>query len=97
MPLEPFTANLAQGEGPRRYVRLEAVLKFSKSSKEEEFKAKQPQIRDAIISILNAKRPEDLLKQEGKEFLKEEIKAAVNSFLLDGNVEDIFYVGLQIN
>lgn len=97
LPLAGFTANLAQGDGPRRYVRLDAVLKFSKDSKETEFKTRQPQIRDVIISILNAKRPEDLLKLEGKEYLKEEIKASINSFLVDGHVIDVYYVGFQIN
>lgn len=96
-PLEGFTANLAQGDGPRRFVRLNAVLKFSSDSKEAEFKARKPQIRDTIISILNAKRPEDLLKKEGKTYLKEEIKAAINSFLIDGKIDDIYYVGFQIN
>lgn len=97
LPLDGFTANLAQGDGPRRFVRLNTVLKFSKESKEEEFKARKPQIRDSIISILNAKRPSDLLKREGKEYLKEEIKSAINSFLVDGKVIDVFYVGFQIN
>lgn len=96
-PLEGFTANLAQGDGPRRFVRLTAVLKFSKQSNEEEFKARKPQIRDTIISTLNSKRPEDLLKLEGKNFLKEELKSAINSFLVDGHIIDIFYVGFQIN
>ena len=96
-PLDGFTANLAQGDGPRRYLRLRAVLKFGKNSSEEEFKARKPQIRDTIISIINSKRPEDLLKLEGKNFLKEEIKAAINSFLIDGKVVDVYYVSFQIN
>ncbi|OUR98643.1 hypothetical protein A9Q84_04295 [Halobacteriovorax marinus] len=96
-PLDNFTANLAQGDGPRRFVRLNAVLKFNKDSSEEEFKARKPQVRDTIISILNSKRAEDLLKIEGKNYLKEEIKAAINSFLVDGKVIDVFYVSFQIN
>jgi flagellar FliL protein len=96
-PLDNFTANLAQGDGPRRFVRLNAVLKFNKESSEEEFKARKPQIRDTIISILNSKRAEDLLKSEGKSYLKEEVKAAINSFLVDGKVIDVFYVSFQIN
>ncbi|WP_372652495.1 flagellar basal body-associated protein FliL [Halobacteriovorax sp.] len=96
-PLDNFTANLAQGDGPRRFVRLNAVLKFNRDSSEEEFKARKPQIRDTIISILNSKRAEDLLKVEGKNYLKEEIKAAINSFLVDGKVIDVFYVSFQIN
>lgn len=97
LPLKGFTVNLAQGDGPRRFVRLDAVLKFSKDSKKEEFDARTPQIRDTIISILNSKRPADLLKKEGKSYLKEEIKSAVNAFLVDGQVIDIYYVGFQIN
>lgn len=96
-PLEPFTANLAQGDGPKRYIRVSMVLKFTNDTKKEEVDARKPQISDVIISMLNAKKPEDLLKKEGKEYLKEEIKNAVNSFLIDGHLEDIFYVGFQIN
>lgn len=97
LSLDSFTVNLAQGEGPRRYVRLDAVLKLSDDANAPEFEARKPQIRDTIISILNTKRPDDLLKKEGKSYLKEEIKASVNSFLIDGRVEDIYYISFQIN
>lgn len=98
LPLDSFTVNLAQTDGgPRRYVRLDAVLKMSDDAKVAEFEARKPQIRDTIISILNTKRADDLLKKEGKSYLKEEIKASINSFLVDGRVEDIFYLSFQIN
>lgn len=97
LPLDSFTVNLAQGEGPRRYVRLDAVLKMSEDAKAPEFEARKPQIRDTIISILNTKRADDLLKKEGKSVLKEEIKSSINSFLVDGRVEDIYYISFQIN
>ena len=96
-PLQSFSANLAQGDGPRRFIRLEPVLKFSADAKDEELEARKPQIRDKIISILNSKRPEDLLKPEGKVYLKEEIKSAINSFLINGRAVDVYYVGFQIN
>ena len=96
-PLEPFTANLAQGDGPKRYIRISLVMKFTNDTKKEEVDARKPQISDVIISMLNAKKPEELLKKEGKEYLKEEIKNAINNFLIDGHLEDIFYVGFQIN
>lgn len=95
--LETFTVNLAQGDGPRRYARLNAVLKLSEDSELSEVEARKPQIRDAIIGILNSKRPEDILKRDGKLYLKEQIKSAINSFLIDANVVDIFYVGFQVN
>lgn len=97
IPLSTFTVNLAQGDGPRRYVRLNAVLKMDENSELTEVEARKPQIRDTIISILNSKRPEDILKRDGKLYLKEQIKSAINSFLVDGKVVDVFYVGFQIN
>jgi flagellar protein FliL len=96
-PLDGFTANLAQGDGARRFARINLVLKFSKESNEEEFKRRKAQIRDSVITILNSKRPEDLLSVQGKGFLKEEIKSAINAFLVDGNVIDVFYVSFNIN
>lgn len=96
-PLDPFTANLAPGDGPRRFIRISLVLKFNKEAKKEEVDARKPQISDTIISMLNAKKPEELLKKEGKDYLKEELKSSINSFLVDGQVVDIFYVGFQIN
>ena len=92
-----FTVNLAQGDGPRRYVRLNAVLKLNEGAEVSEVEARKPQIRDTIIGILNSKRPEDILKRDGKLYLKQEIKSAINSFLIDGKVIDIFYVGFQVN
>jgi len=96
-PLDPFAVNLAQGDGPRRYLRLNTVLRFTEDAKKEELNSRKPQIRDTIINILNAKRPEDLLKKEGKIYLKEEIKAAINSYLMNGKLDEVFYTGFQIN
>ena len=95
--LDPFTANLAQGDGPRRYLRLKVVLRFSKTSSEEEFRSRKAQIRDTVITIINAKRPTDVLKLEGKNNLKEELKAAINTYLIDGSVIDIYYTQFQVN
>lgn len=95
--LDTFTVNLAQGDGPRRYVRLNTVLKMSEDSELTEIQSRKPQIRDTIIGILNSKRPEDLLKRDGKLYLKEQIRSAINAYLIEGKVEDIYYVGFQIN
>lgn len=95
--LESFTVNLAQGDGPRRYVRMNAVLKMSEDSELTEVESRKPQIRDTIIGILNSKKPEDILKRDGKLYLKEQIKSAINAYLVDGSVVDVFYVGFQIN
>ena len=76
---------------------MDAVLKFDSNHNKKEFEARMPQIRDVIISLLNSKRPRDLLDQNGKKFLKEEIKSSINNFIINGNVLDVYYVGFQIN
>jgi flagellar FliL protein len=91
-----FVANLAQGDGPRRFLSLGITLKLSTDSKDEEIVQRMPQIKDAVISIINAKRPEDLMQAQGKHVLKEEIKASINSFLINGSVVDIYYTEFQI-
>ena len=96
-PLDPFTANLSQSSGPQRFIRIGLVLKFSKETKKEEVDTRKPQINDTIISMLNSKKPEELLKKEGKDYLREEIKTSINNFMTDGQVVDIYYVNFQIN
>lgn len=97
LKLDGFTANLAQGDGPRRFIRLNIFLKFTANSDEQEYTSRVPQIRDSVIGILNSKRPEDLMALEGKNFLKNEIKSAINGFLINGDVIDVYYVSFQIN
>ena len=72
-------------------------MKFSKTSKEDEFRGRKAQIRDTIITLINAKRSKDILKLDGKNSLKEEIKASINTFLIDGSVIDIYYIDFQVN
>jgi len=95
--LLPFTANLAQGDGPRRYIRTQIFLKTTKESDKAELDQKVPLMRDKVITLLNTKRPEDLLTQEGKTFLKEEVKSGINSFLTHSEIIDVFYVSFQVN
>ncbi len=97
LTLDSFTVNLASTDGPRRYVSMDAVLKMSDDAKAPEFEARKPQIRNSIIDILNTKRSEDLLKKEGKSYLKDEIKSSINSYLVDGQVEDVYFIRFQIN
>ncbi len=95
--LDRFMVNLAPSDGVKKYLRMSVVLKFSKDSNEKEFKMRRPQMVDAIISILNAKKAEDLLNREGKDYLKHEIKSSINSFLSEGRLLDLYYVSFQIN
>lgn len=85
-----FTANLS-GPGTSHYVRLNVNLELDKVLEEEEMKKRQAQIRDKVITLLNSKRPQDLQTSDGRGFLKEEIKTAVNAFLQTGKVNGVYF------
>ncbi|RMG40301.1 MAG: flagellar basal body protein FliL [Candidatus Dadabacteria bacterium] len=54
---------------------------------------KEPQIRDAVIRVLSSKTAEEVLTQEGKEALKEELIEAINEAtgLDEGPVVNIYF------
>lgn len=85
-----FTANLS-GPGTGHYIKVSVNLKLDQLLSEHEVKKRQPQIRDKIIFILNSKSPKDLQASDGRSFLKEEIKAAINGLLDTGKVEAVYF------
>jgi flagellar protein FliL len=105
-----MTANLAPGDGPRRFLTIAMVLDFetrSGVSPEEkaaqtqrmqaEVEARNPQLKDSVIRILNTKRAEDLLTADGKNYLKQEFLGAINPIMSqDTKVRDIYYTQFQV-
>ena len=64
---------------------------------QEDFKVKAPKIRDAIINILNSKKPSDVASTEGREALKNEVIKVSNSLLAKGKVKSIFFTNFVIS
>jgi len=95
-PVGDFTANLA-GPASAHYVKVTVNFEMSKEADEEEFKARKPQFRDKVISLLNAKQPADLQSAEGRNYLKEEIKTVSNTFLKKGKVEGVYFSAFVVN
>lgn len=91
-----FTSNLS-GPASTHYVKLNINFEMSKEVDEEEMKKRKPQMRDRIISILNAKKPADLQTSEGQNFLKEEIKTVTNSILKSGKIEGVYFSTFIVN
>ena len=90
---EPFTVNLAKVSN---YLQTTILIEYDPSlySKPQEgegasnakeieklLEKRNAMIRDAIISVLSYKTPEEVLPQEGKEQLKEELIDAINNAL----------------
>ena len=89
---EQFTVNLSTSAGtPPRFARVVIAVEVASGETAQELNQKIPQVRNAILDLFNSKRPSDLQTGEGRNFLKEEIRNALNSFLVTGKVKGVFF------
>jgi len=95
--LEQFTVNLSTTVGtPSRFARVVIAVEIASEDTVQELNQKMPQVRNAIIDLFNSKRPSDLQTGEGRIFLKEEIKNALNSFLVTGKIKGVFFSNFAV-
>jgi len=96
LALEPFLVNLADA-GENRFVKTTFNLGLAEEQKEEEKAGPgTAAIRDSIISILSSKKAEEILTPEGKDKLRHEIRARVNSVSPKMNVLEVYIVDFVI-
>ena len=89
---DQFTVNLSTSPGtPPRFARVVIAVEVASAETAQELGQKTPQVRNAILDLFNSKRPSDLQTGEGRNFLKEEIRNALNSFLVTGKVKGVFF------
>lgn len=100
--LDEFIVNLADVTEPH-YLKVNLVLEIeggeSKGKGGEGGGGKNPQearARDAIITVLTEKHFADLLSEQGKDQLKEDLKTALNSELEDMKVENIYFTSFAM-
>ncbi len=84
--LEPFVVNLVD----QKYLKVSIQIELSNPKLMETAKAKTPQIRDAIITILSSKTSEELITPEGKLIVKDEIKMRANQVLGENSVLNVY-------
>ena len=95
--LEQFTVNLSTpGATNPKFVRVNISLEVQNDETEAEVNSKVPQVRNAIIDLFNSKRPADLATVEGRDYLKQEIKAALDGFLLSGKIKGVFFTSFAL-
>lgn len=95
--LEQFTVNLnTPGGSAQRFVRVNISVEAENEEVEAEVQAKMPQVRNTIIDLFNSKRPGDLANGEGRDFLREEIRAALKSFILTGKVKGVYFTNFAV-
>jgi len=97
LQLEQFTVNLSSpGASTQKYVRVNISIEVANEEVSAEVNSKMPQVRNAIIDLFNSKRSSDLATAEGREFLKEEIRSALNSFMSSGKVKGVYFTNFAV-
>jgi len=88
--LDTFIVNLAD-KGGTRYLRVTMDLELDNSELEDELNKRLPQVRDSLLMILPTKRFEDISTMQGKTALRAEILEALNGYLAQGKITNIYF------
>jgi flagellar FliL protein len=88
--LDTFIVNLAD-KGGTRYLRVTMDLELDNSELEDELNKRLPQVRDSLLMILPTKRFEDIRTVQGKTALRDEILEALNGYLAQGKITNIYF------
>jgi len=86
---EEFTVNLS--ESVNHYIKVRFALELSDKKAKEELEEKLPLLQDTVIMILSGQKLEKLGTVEGKEELKKLLVEAINSFLVKGKVNKVYF------
>jgi flagellar FliL protein len=96
--LDQFTVNLSTpGSVNPKFVRVNISLEVPTDDTEGEVTSKMPEVRNVIIDLFNSKKPQDLANAEGREYLKEEIKNAINGFMVSGKVRGVYFTNFALS
>jgi flagellar protein FliL len=94
--LDPFLVNLADKEEVR-FVKATFQLGLAEEMAESpNEKVLLASIRDSIIALLSSKTAEDILSPEGKEKLREQIRARVNVIAPALKVQEVYIVDFVV-
>ena len=87
--LDPIVVNLFDPTG-KRYIQIRLALALADKKAEEEIKNKEPIIKDAIITYLSAKTPEEVIQPEAKEVIKKDLLKKINEALGEDWVLEVY-------
>ncbi len=94
-PLDQFIVNLLTQSG-RRYLKTTVNLELSSPSLMSELESKEAVITDTVINILSSKSLEEISTIKGKEKLKQEIIERINEYLVDGQIDGVYFTQFVI-
>ncbi len=96
VPMETFLVNLAGSKGGK-LAKITMDLEVSNADVMGEIDRRKPQIRDIVIILLSSKSLEQVSSREGKDFLRDEIRDRVNSFLTKGKINKVYFTEFLFN
>jgi len=86
----PFLVNLAD-PGGNRYLKITVSIELSKDKNfPAEVTAKEPRIKDIIISVVTSKTFDEVSTFQGKVALKQEMIRRLNAIMSNGRVTDVY-------
>lgn len=92
--MEPIIVNLASDNG-KRLLKITIQLEPARAETAQEISSRQPQVIDALITVLSSKTADGLLTVEGKARLKEQILGSLNN-IVTGGVKSVYFVEFVI-
>lgn len=98
VPLEPFVVNLADPDASR-FLRITVKLMVDDKHAVEELIASQTilsKVRDVILELLTQKTSADLLTQEGKKALRQEIHHKIEVYFKEPKLIDVMFTELVL-
>jgi flagellar FliL protein len=98
LPLEPFVVNLADPDAAR-YLRIKISLMVDDKTKAKELLENEPlqlKVRDVILQSLTAKSSRELINEEGKNKLREEIREKVSMYFQEPKLVDVMFTEFVI-
>ena len=98
VPLDPFVVNLADTDAPR-YLRIKISLMVDDKARITEVvenQALQLKVRDVILQTLTRKTSQDLINDEGKNHLRQEIQEQVEAFFKEPKLMDVMFTEFVI-
>lgn len=94
-PLDAVTVNLADESG-KRYVKIKISFGYEENKKlAAELNESKDISMDSVISIVRSKKSTEVGASNEKD-IKENIKTKVNSILLNGQIEEVYFVDILI-
>ncbi len=96
VPLETFLVNLAGVRGGR-LLKVTMSLEVDSVDVQNEVEKRKAEIRDTILILLSSKSFDQVSSRDGKDFLREEVRDTLNSFLTKGKVKSVLFTEFFYN